>query len=98
MTILECFDPDHDPTCLTSAAKLFARAEACNQLAKLASGRARERLYAFKNRCLQLLRTRFPKEIETRVDCSRYCGLLSIGLKGSKRRRLHSHEAWLPAA
>jgi len=98
MTVLEALDPDHDPVCCACPRRLFTRAALCGHLAKLGCGTTRRQLYRFKDACLATLRTRFPDDVESRGDHDRHRGLLSIALKRDKRRRLHSHEAWMPAA
>ncbi len=98
MTVLEAMHPDQDPLCCGNPHALFARAAFCGRYAKLTRGEARRILYLCKNECLEILLTRFPNEIELRGDCDRHRGLLSIALKINRRQRLHSHEAWMPAA
>ena len=98
MTVLDALHPNHDPVYCRDCRTIFARAALCGKLAKLSQGRTRRKLYRFKNACIAILQVQFADEIETRGDADRHRGLLSIALRTNKRQRLHSHEAWMPAA
>jgi len=98
MTVLETLSPTFDPSCLRDPRRLFNRAALCNRLAKGAHGFTRTLLYEIKSECIDVLQTRFPDALDVRGDFDRHRGLLSISLKEGTRRRLHFHEAWIPAA
>lgn len=86
------------PWPIDDARPLFRNACFCSQWAKRVDRRTRECLYGLKDQIIAELRGRYKDQIDERGDCDRHRGLFSIALRSDPRRRLHTHENWLPAA
>lgn len=90
---------DHfGPTLRDSARVCIERAALCSHLAKLASGRLRGKLYGLKNQNIRSAIANWSGKIDIKCDRDRHFGLLSIGLRGARSNRVHTHENWIDAA
>ncbi len=94
MTVLEFIVPQSP-----QRAKDFRdAAELCSKLAKLCQGAMQRALYAMKAECLACMFRYHAGSIVVKGDSDRHRGLLSVALRTQPRRRIHTHENWLPAA